>query len=410
MSKKLLIVVGTSCAGKTTFAKQYARENQGIYLNFDVLFDYQAKTSDFEKLANKLQSLIQDSGKILFVLDGFIAMGNTPLTIASLQNKLGIDVQLCLCFAAPHIVHQRQRYKAQDLLRSAPITKEVITDTTESLFFTLVSIDDNPILVDTTHSTSEVIDLKTFPQRWRELLFLSSLDKMPHDRYYQDIELPSGIYMKGYSDSAKTWERLSSIINFSGRTVLDMGCFHGFFSFKVEEAGARTVVGTDKDDRAIQIARLISWLKNSKVSFQQSNIENLVLEQVYDIVLVLNMLHYTTKIDTALQNIFRSGNLIVFEIPVEQRDIISKWAAQAGFQLATETGSHRSERIILTFKNPQSTTNLTETPQKYKFSKTHYKFQSFVQAIKNLKIVYPIKYIVRKYRQHHRGKTNSNAS
>jgi len=415
--KKLLIVVGESGSGKTRFAKRYAKDYQATYLDFDLLFDYRDTQNGCAKFVDKLISLIKTSNHTSFVLDGYIFYNmpsagfnifpQVPLTIAYLEDKLDAKINLCLCFAAPHILHRRQLDKVQrDPLHQNPKkTKAILQEEVEAKFFGVVVLDDNPILVDTTNDAFPAINHITFPQRWQELLLLSDLEDMNHDQFYQDINLPSGVLLHGYSESAKTWDRLSSMIEFKGKSVLDMGCFHGFFSFKTEEAGAKTVTGIDNDIQPLNVASRIGWLKNARAVFSKGDMDNLAIKQIYDIVLVLNMLHYSKNIDQALQNIFRIGNLIVFEIPMEQEKIISQHAYKYGFKLSIKADSYRLGRGILIFKNSHSTTTLTAPPEQYKFSIPKYRFHRFIQWVKGFPITYPIRCLVRIYRQYRRKKT-----
>ncbi len=413
---KLLIVVGESGSGKTKFAKRYAKDHQATYLDFDLLFNYRDTQNGCTKFVNKLTSLIKTSSNTSFVLDGYIfynmptagfsSFHHAPLTIAYLEDKLDAKIKLCLCFAAPHILRRRQLDKARrDPLHQKPKkTEAILQEEVEAKFFGVVVLDDNPILVDTTNDAFPAVNRATFPQRWQELLLLSDLENMNHDQFYQDINLPSGVLRHGYSESTKTWDRLSSMIEFKDKSVLDIGCFHGFFSFKAEEAGAKTVTGIDHSIQPLNVARRIGWLKNAKAVFSKDDLDDLTIEQTYDIVLVLNMLHYSKNIDRALQNVFRAGNLIVFEIPIEQEKIISQHAYKYGFKLNTKADSYRLGRAILIFKNSHSTTALTAAPEQYRFSIPKYRFHRFIQWVKRFPITYPIRYLVRKYRQYRREK------
>lgn len=413
---KLLIVVGESGSGKTRFAKRYTKDCQATYLDFDLLFDYRDTQNGCAKFVNKLTSLIKTSNNTSFVLDGYIfynmpsagfnSFPQAPLTIAYLEDKLDAKIKLCLCFAAPHVLHHRQLDKAQrdPLYQKPQKTKAILQEEVEAKFFGVIVLDDNPILIDTTNDIFPAINRVTFPQRWQELLLLSDLEDMNHDQFYQDINLPSGVLLHGYSESAKTWDRLSSIIEFKDKNILDIGCFHGFFSFKTEEAGAKTVTGIDNDIRPLNVASHIGWLKNARAVFFKGDMDNLTIKQTYDIVLVLNMLHYSKNIDRALQNIFHAGNLIVFEIPMEQEKIISQHAYKYGFKLSTKADSYRLGRGILIFKNSHSITALTAPPEQYEFSMSKYRFHRFIQWVKCFPITYPIRYLVRIYRQHHRKK------
>lgn len=259
--KKLIIVWGISGAGKTTFAKDYAKKHEGVYIDFDCIFNYKEKNDNkFIDFINRLSSLIKSNNQKLFIIDGYSGY-DTP-SIFYLKNKLGIDIQLCLCFAAPHIIYQRQKDKVRKKAFDNFLSKEEIKKQTEDLFFLIDSFDKNALFVDTTNGF-EFIDKKNWAQRWRDLLFISELSEKDYDQYYQDINLPSGINIKGYSESEKTWERLSNLIDFKNQKVLDIRCFHGFFSFKIEQAGAKEIDGLEKNNEAILTARKLSWLKKN---------------------------------------------------------------------------------------------------------------------------------------------------
>src|SRR4030043_1245442 len=229
MAKQLLIVVGESGSGKTTIAKKYANERNDLYLDFDTLFNYKTRDNP-PTFIGRLASVISSSPEECFILDGYWPEGlPTP---AYLESALNVEVHWCLCFAAPHVIQRRQARKARDPLRSSPTARDVIQKTPEKLFFTIPTVDENALFIDTTNDTAEIVDKNLLAQRWGELLLLSDIDASGYDKGYQDIELPSGTALKGYSDSAKTWERLSAALDFKGAQVLDIGCFHGFFSFK----------------------------------------------------------------------------------------------------------------------------------------------------------------------------------
>jgi len=382
--KKLVIVLGASGSGKTTFAKDHAKKHHGVYIDFDLLFDYRKKSDNkFINFINKLSRLIESSDKKLFVMDGYLPY-DTP-SVFYLKNKLSIDIQLCLCFAAPYIVYKRQKDKVRNKEFDSFLNKREIKELIEYLFFLINSIDKNALFIDTTNGF-EFIKKENFSQRWGDLLFLSELSEKDYDKYYQDINLPSGLNIKGYSESEKTWERLSSLIDFKDQKVLDIGCFHGFFSFKIEQAGAKEIDGVEKSDEAILTARKLSWLKKSKACFYKGDIVNFKTQNIqnhYDIVLVLNMLHHVSDIPKALKNVFSMGNLIVFEIPVEQEKIISKYAKDFGFKLNKKINSHRETREMVLFKNNKSKTNISENIlDKYQFSYKTYKMQKFIKDIK----------------------------
>jgi len=132
-------------------------------------------------------------------------------------------------------------------------------------------------------------------------------------------------------------------------------------------------------------ARKLSWLKKSKVCFYNDDIVDFKTQNHYDILLVLNMLHHVSDIPKALKNVFSMGDLIVFEIAVEQEIIISKYAKDFGFKLDKKINSHRETREIILFKNNKSKTNISKNiSDKYQFSYKKYKIQKIIKNIKVL--------------------------
>lgn len=408
LSKKLIVVLGEYGAGKTTFAKWYAKNNRGMFLDFELLYfeKTESEVNRFDIFVNRLASIIQKSPNHLFILDGYQAIADgyekfADPPFAYLRNKIDCDIQLCLCFAAPHIIHKRQMVKVDKGNIALPHDESEIKKSTYSLFGLAVTTDSEPLFVDTTDGF-HFIPKQDWLQRWRELTFFSALDKMPHDKYYQDIELPSGLQIPGYSESHKTWERLQCLIDFEDKDVLDLGCFHGFFSFKAEEAGAQNIVGVDIDENAVEVSRRVAWLKNSKVLFCQGDLVSVKTDHIHDIVLALNMLHHVKDIDQALQNIFEAGKLIVFEIPVSQEDIITQNAKQFAFDLMGKVNSHRADREIIIFANPQTHALSPKIPSHYEYNYQAEYRKKLVRRATGLalkiKIFYPLVWLVRKHR------------
>lgn len=409
MAKKLVIAIGDYGSGKTAFAKWYAKNNSGLFIDFELLYfeNQKGEADKFNTFAKRLASTIQESPKQLFVMDGYkdITGGYDQLadpTFAYLWENINCDIQLCLCFAAPHIVRQRQEAKEGHVSEPIPREESEIKRITYSLYNLAVIMDSEPLFVDTTdgfHFVSKV----DWPQRWQELIFLSNLDKRPHDRYYQDIELPSGLVIPGYSQSHQSWERLHRLIDFKGKDVLDVGCFHGFICFKAEEAGARSITGIDVSEDAIEIVRQIAWLRKSRARFYHGDLVSLKTDHVYDIVLALNMLHHVKDIDQALQNLFKASKMGIFEISLNQEDIIAQYAKQFDFHFMAKANSHRVDREIIIFANPQADVLPPKVPNAYQYNyRVEYRKKLIRRTIElalQMKIFYPLVWIVRWYRR-----------
>ncbi len=263
--KKLLIAIGTSCSGKTAFSKKYSKETGTEYLDFDLLYDYQKENAS-QLLIEKIREIFSFSKNDSFVMDGYI-IDQVP-SLKNLESELFADISIALCIAAPNVIRKRQeKQRKENPLAPEPMEKKDIKKTTEACYFAL-SADPRPLMIiDTTRDEFEKIEESDFPQRLRELVFISELDDMTHDKYYQDIDLPSGLKIEGYSNSEKTWERISSLVDFEGKRVVEFGSFHGFFEFKIEQAGGKRIIGVEKSEDALKVARKVAWIMKFKSGF-----------------------------------------------------------------------------------------------------------------------------------------------
>jgi tRNA (mo5U34)-methyltransferase len=64
-------------------------------------------------------------------------------------------------------------------------------------------------------------------------------------RWFHRIDLGGGLITPGVDDTPAKLHRLQLPEKFSGRSVLDIGAWDGFFSFEAERRGARRVLATE---------------------------------------------------------------------------------------------------------------------------------------------------------------------
>lgn len=77
----------------------------------------------------------------------------------------------------------------------------------------------------------------------------------------------------GIGDQSDGLPQDLSRIDFRGKTVVDLGCNFGYYSFMVKKAGARHVTGIDRDPRIIQGCRLLkNLLRIEEITFVASDI------------------------------------------------------------------------------------------------------------------------------------------
>lgn len=168
--------------------------------------------------------------------------------------------------------------------------------------------------------------------------FSAHLSAQTYDKYYQAIK-PIGL--AGYSKSQKTWNRIRGLIDWNGLSVVDLGCFHGYFCFRAKEAGAERVEGLDLAEVVLVTSRKIGELEGLEATFNQWD-DSQDIPQC-DVTLCLNALHHFKDPIGCLGRI-RSDRAI-FEIQQAQLPLITEM-----FDIEVQAGSHRKKRVIVLAK------------------------------------------------------------
>lgn len=172
--------------------------------------------------------------------------------------------------------------------------------------------------------------------------FQLHLNNQTYDKLYQDIEI---ICLVGYSESHKTWDNIKDIIDWKDKTVIDVAGFHGYFSFKIEQAGAAQVICMDRSPEILQTTQYITKLNNSKIILKQWESKELIPQG--DVILFLNCLHHFPDQELTLQNAKCSYG--IFEVNNKQVPLIEKY-----FEIIKTQASHRQNRIIVLSKKKLS--------------------------------------------------------
>ena len=148
-------------------------------------------------------------------------------------------------------------------------------------------------------------------------------------RWYHTIDLGQGVITKGVDNSPERLARLQLPPTFSGKTVLDIGAWDGFFSFEAERRLASRVVasdhyawygvgwGTDQGMAGFQLARRAL---NSKVEDVDIYVMDLSPERpgVFDVVLFLGVLYHLPNPLLALEKVAAvTKDLLVLETVVD---------------------------------------------------------------------------------------------
>lgn len=329
MTKKLMICIGDYGSGKTVFACKYASAHGMKYLDYDFM-----RRDGYDEFIKRLKFMVDNSSESL-ILDGW---GEFPTGLTRLDRIIDAEIVLCFVFARPDVIEARQEHKTN----RRPL--EEIEYYLMECYRLVCSWDYGVMFIDTTNGIEEVVEFDAL-QRITELIFLSDLEKYQHDKYYQDIELPSGAGITGYSESSRTWERIAGM-DYEGAKVLDVGSFHGYFSFKAEEQGAE-VTGIDACAPAVEVAKNIAYLRHSGADFRVMKAEDINTDWRFDIVFCLNMIHHCDHPSRVIEKLFNIGRCIVFEVNAEPWQAKIEADAIVYNAEVTLLSSHRAGRVIM---------------------------------------------------------------
>jgi SAM-dependent methyltransferase len=118
---------------------------------------------------------------------------------------------------------------------------------------------------------------------------------------YQRIELPYGLHTEGRDRTATAKQIFPE--DMTGKSVLDIGCSHGFFCFEAARRGATRVLGLDVEPEVVRKNRLLADCLGLNVEFGVIDIERQRLTEKFDYVLCLNVLHHLSNPLTVLDNL-----------------------------------------------------------------------------------------------------------
>ncbi len=145
--------------------------------------------------------------------------------------------------------------------------------------------------------------------------------------WYHEFDFGNGLRSVTKSDTAlhrTFWKFIESrldTIDFTGKTVLDIGCWDGYWSFYAERRGAKRVLATDDVSQNWAEGTGLSLAKrllNSKIEVNQSVsiYEAAKLGETFDIVLCLGVYYHLIDPFAAfaqLRQCLHPGSIVVFE-------------------------------------------------------------------------------------------------
>jgi adenylate kinase family enzyme len=342
-NKNKIFLTGITASGKTYWAKKLSSELNIPYYDFDFHWSFQNKDSNYEKaFLNELPNS--------FIIDA-IPYINRYKDFQEYRKKNDIEI-ICLfnsdIMGWVYNIMNKSFYTAKSpQFKIDFYTAWIYFYTTEIDLIKPTKFYDNATSLLMTSEEFQtqrekiINQLKELKSKNQPLLkdYLDSFNPKKFDKFYQDIECIDFI---GYSKSYKTWENIKDLVEWKNKSVIDLGCYHGYFSFKADQAGALKVIGLEMHDSVLHITKLIKHINSSKAEFEVWGCGQPTPKA--DIALVLNVLHHATDVEETLKNI--NTKIAIFEIERTQIDLIKKH-----FKIIKEADSHRIDknqnRVIL---------------------------------------------------------------
>jgi SAM-dependent methyltransferase len=137
------------------------------------------------------------------------------------------------------------------------------------------------------------------PETWNDAQLK---DWIARQRWYQSIPIRNGIVTPGSVDSVTRLRDLD-LPSLAGKSVLDVGCNAGMYSFECERLGASRVVGVDIEEYSLRQASILKRVIGSRVEFRRMPLDRVRELGTFDVVLCIAVLHEVPDILTALHTL-----------------------------------------------------------------------------------------------------------
>ncbi|MDD6189697.1 MAG: class I SAM-dependent methyltransferase [Clostridiales bacterium] len=107
-----------------------------------------------------------------------------------------------------------------------------------------------------------------------------------------------------YSNTIE-WPCIQKMLpDIKGKSVIDLGCGSGRYTFLLEEAQPRKVVGVDISDEMLRLAREKAEARGSSALFIKGDLNDFVPDDQYDVVFSSTMSHYIVDLFPLFANIY----------------------------------------------------------------------------------------------------------
>ena len=149
--------------------------------------------------------------------------------------------------------------------------------------------------------------------------FTTYLNSLPYDKFCQDIECINWV---GHSRSHVTWDLMKDMFDWKDKSVVDLGGFHGYYCFKIEQAGAQHVACFDKSTAVLNTTGIIREMSNSSICLHEWSMGEPVSSS-YDIALLISVLYFAKDREEVIKNIH--CKYLLCDVGDDDLEVINKY-------------------------------------------------------------------------------------
>lgn len=374
-SPKIICITGPRAAGKTTVAKRLAEkfgylhvwldginsqvcEQLGIELgqvNLPTQENFKAYADIFRDLlkGNRYQNIVFEGERIRFpyILTAFLN---------NVMNYYGEYAIIQGFSLVPDLEKHLKQFELREILRIKQYIKknahrppEEHEGDSEIRDFDLNTmpdpegfevVDDPEAIMQWARDNAETRH-PALPEEYADII-KTVADSETYTPFYQTVEVDGNVLIRGMTRSDKSWKNVELLgVDFKGKHVVDLGAMHGYFTFRAEQKGAKSIHGLELNPSSVEVARAIARARKSKATFGVCNVDTDPLPKC-DVMLAMNMLHWVKDQEAFVRSMAEVADEIVMEIGEVQIKKIMKSLREVGFASKNAVVSHRPDKFI----------------------------------------------------------------
>ncbi len=316
--KRINLIIGPSCSGKSTYINMF-HKNATNFMAYELentfipkepcTIHYNSFRAYENSSKNTEKSILED-----IILKNILASKKELKIVILVSSKETLIKRAALReFVEPKLREENQQYPNYDildLLNSINLTNhytEIIKLCRDlSLDFDLYDSNNgfSQLASLNTEEINNSITVKPEDYSKEEVIYIT---KKYHFEYHS-IALPYNVETSGDMRDFSSFEH----IDFTQKTVLDIGCGYGALCYFAEKKGAGFVMGTELKPHRYIGGIIVKNILKSDIVLKQQNIFADRLQRKFDFVFLLNVIHHLSEPFYAIKEIAKICKDIFF--------------------------------------------------------------------------------------------------